>query len=145
MRALLHPGANLGIAEALHCPHMSTPVDTTCTTVLFDGSCPMCRREISAYQKLSSRTPIDWVDVSQADAILPAGVSKQQALARLHVQTAEGQWVHGAGAFVALWRQLPGWRHLARLAHVPGMLTLMEWMYRQFLRVRPWIQRRLRA
>ena len=33
-------------------------------TVYYDGSCPLCRREIALYQGLQSLHPIRWVDVS---------------------------------------------------------------------------------
>ena len=40
-----------------------------------------------------------------------------------------------------MWRRLPGWRWLARIAQLPGMPFLFEVAYRGFLRVRPTMQR----
>lgn len=56
---------------------------------------------------------------------------------RLHVRLPDGRLVSGAEAFVAIWQRLPAFRGLALLARVPGMLWLMEGLYRGFLRVRP--------
>ncbi|MGV3470027.1 demethoxyubiquinone hydroxylase family protein [Limnobacter sp.] len=112
-----------------------------CVEVYFDGSCPMCRREIAVYQNITPDQPIAWVDVSKPDTPLPQGQSKEQLMARFHTRTAQGELLSGAAAFVHVWGQLPGWRVLAWLAKVPGMLWLMEKAYNGFLPVRPAIQR----
>ena len=62
-------------------------------------------------------------------------------MARFHVITSNSEVVSGAAAFVHLWRQLPGWRNLARLAQLPGILNLMEFGYGKFLTIRPKIQK----
>lgn len=112
-----------------------------CVEVYFDGSCPMCRREIAVYQNITPDQPIAWVDVSKPDTPLPQGQTKEQLMARFHTRTAQGELLSGAAAFVHVWAQLPGWRVLAWLAKVPGMLWVMEKAYNGFLPVRPAIQR----
>jgi 3-demethoxyubiquinol 3-hydroxylase len=113
--------------------------------VLYDGACPLCRREIAHLQRLAAArggAGLDFVDVADGRACpLPTDVSRQQLLARFHVQAADGRLLDGAAAFVAMWSRLPGWRWLARLASWPGALPLMEFSYRGFLRVRPALQR----
>ena len=116
------------------------PPDHQAIRVCFDGSCPLCRAEISIYQDLNSSTPIEWIDVSTKDASLPEGLSKSKLMSRFHVARADGQVLSGARAFVALWSRLPGWRWLSAFARVPGALSLMETAYRGFLVVRPRIQ-----
>lgn len=112
-----------------------------CIQVYFDGSCPMCRREIAVYQNITPDQPIAWVDVSKPETQLPEGQSKEKLMARFHMQTAQGELLSGAAAFVQVWAQLPGWRVLAWLAKVPGMLWLMDKAYNGFLSLRPAIQR----
>ena len=127
--------------------HRDTPPGDT-LTVLFDGSCPLCRREVAAYRNLSPVDPehtLAWRDVSTPDVQLPAGCSPSQAMARFHVQHADGSVDSGARAFIALWAMLPGWRWLARLASLPGVPTLLEQGYRLFLIGRPLLQRAARA
>ena len=116
-----------------------------CLTVLYDGACPLCRREIAVYRDLTPTQPLEFRDISSPastqSAQLPIGVSQQELLARFHVRHADGRLESGARAFIALWERLPYWRWLARLGRLPGMTALMEAVYRGFLRVRPTMQR----
>lgn len=114
-------------------------------TVLYDGACPLCRREIALYRGLAADRPVAFVDANDPTAALPDGRDRAELLARFHVLDAEGRWQDGARGFVALWAVMPGWRWLARLAALPGMTPLMEAAYRGFLRVRPLLQRWARA
>jgi predicted DCC family thiol-disulfide oxidoreductase YuxK len=113
-------------------------------TVLYDGACPLCRREISVYQDLKALDPdaaVCYADISDAAVPLPPGTTRTQLLARFHVQRPDGQLLSGAQAFLALWTALPGWRWLARIGRVPGAVWLMERLYVFFLRWRPALQR----
>lgn len=111
-------------------------------TVLYDESCPLCRREITHVRGLAAKCPdstLRFVDVSAVQSTVPAA-EQAVLLARFHAQRADGSRLDGAAAFVAMWGRLPGWRWLARLAHFPGALPAMEWAYSAFLRVRPRLQ-----
>lgn len=112
-------------------------------TVYYDGSCPLCAREIAFYRRSSVAHRLNWVDVSQVSA-LGAGLDCQAALRRFHVRDAQGRLHHGAAAFARLWRELPGWRWLGRLAALPPLSWLAEGAYRLFLPLRPLLQRALR-
>ncbi len=109
-------------------------------TVLYDGSCPLCRREIGVYQGMKAAQALSFQDVSDPALALPAGTQATTLMARFHVQHVDGRLESGARAFVSLWALLPGWRWLARLGRLPGMLNLMEWAYVAFLRIRPAMQ-----
>ena len=110
-------------------------------TVLYDGACPLCRREIGIYRGLRTSAPVCFADVSDAAQPLPPGTTREQLLARFHVRDADGRLLSGAQAFLALWETLPGWRWLARIGRLPGVAWAMERVYRLFLRVRPVLQR----
>lgn len=114
-------------------------------TVLYDGSCPLCRREIGVYRGLPASEPIDWLDVSATGAALPTNTDRQALMARFHVMRADGTVLSGAAAFVALWATMPGWRWLAKLGRLPGATACLEWLYCRFLRVRPWLQKAVKA
>ena len=110
-------------------------------TVLYDGACPLCRREMDVYRGLQARTPVCFADLSDPTLVLPGGITRQQLLARFHVRASDGRWLSGAQAFLALWAALPGWRWLARAGRLPGAAWAMERLYRLFLRWRPALQR----
>jgi predicted DCC family thiol-disulfide oxidoreductase YuxK len=111
-------------------------------TVLYDGACPLCRREIGVYRRSEGADAVAFCDVSPADA-KPPGLTREEAMRRFHVIDASGRLRSGADAFIALWLSLPRWRWLGRLASVPPLPWLLERAYRGFLRVRPAIQRRV--
>jgi len=110
-------------------------------TVLYDGACPLCRREIDIYRGLQSSTPVCFADVSDATQPVPPGTTREQLMARFHVRDTDGRLLSGAQAFLALWAALPGWRWLARVGRWPGAAWAMERAYLLFLRVRPALQR----
>jgi 3-demethoxyubiquinol 3-hydroxylase len=113
-------------------------------TVLYDGACPLCRREIGIYrglQPLRPDLPVCFADVSDAALLLPPGTTREQLLARFHVRGHGGELLSGAQAFLALWAALPGWRWLALVGRLPGAAWVMERGYRLFLRWRPTLQR----
>jgi predicted DCC family thiol-disulfide oxidoreductase YuxK len=117
-------------------------------TVLYDGACPLCRREIGVYRGLAplrADAPVCFADVSDAAVVLPSalppGTTREQLLARFHVRGRGGELLSGAQAFLALWAALPGWRWLALFGRLPGAAWLMERGYLLFLRGRPALQR----
>jgi predicted DCC family thiol-disulfide oxidoreductase YuxK len=113
-------------------------------TVLYDGACPLCRREIGVYRSLRPLRPdrpVCFADVNDAALPLPPGTTRGQLLARFHVRGRDGQLLSGAQAFLALWAALPGWRWLALAGRLPGAAWTMERTYRLFLRWRPALQR----
>jgi len=106
-------------------------------TVYYDGACPVCSREIAMYQREPGGHDIRWIDVTRCDAAsLGDDLTRDAALARLHLRNANGKLVSGAAAFIGMWNQLPRWRWLGRLLGSGWRLSLLEWMYRAFLQTR---------
>lgn len=123
-------------------------VETQCPdslTVMYDGACPLCRREVSVYQGLKPLQPLQWLDVSATTTTFEDVKDRSRFMARFHVRRADGELLSGAKAFVALWLQLPGWRWLGRVASLPGATALLELFYVGFLRIRPALQRVVKA
>jgi predicted DCC family thiol-disulfide oxidoreductase YuxK len=85
-------------------PHSTLP------TVYFDGGCPVCSREVAVYQRERGGQDIRWEDVTRCEPVeLGPGLSREAALARLHLRRSDGELVSGAAAFTGMWMQLPRW------------------------------------
>ena len=107
-------------------------------TVWYDGTCPLCLREIALMRWLDQRGAIAFIDVGKADSVCP--IDRQTLLARFHAQEAGGPILSGAAAFAAMWRALPALSLLGQLARIPPVLWLLEGAYRLFLKLRPGLQ-----
>ena len=107
-------------------------------TLYYDGACPVCSREVAMYRRQAGADGVCWVDVAHcAPAELGAGLSREAALARLHLRRPDGRLVSGAAAFALLWQTLPRWSWLGRLLGSGAGLWLLEAGYRAFLLARP--------
>jgi len=111
------------------------------STVYFDGSCPLCRAEIDHYRRNDASGALCFIDISKPDASIPAGLTQRRAMQRFHVRAGNGELLSGAAAFVEVWARLPRWRWAARAAAFPGVIAVLEFGYRLFLPVRPYISR----
>lgn len=114
---------------------------TNRTIVYFDGACPLCLREISLMRRLDWHNRIDFVDVSEPDAASACPIDMADLLERFHVTDSNGTLRSGADAFAAMWRATPLLAPFGHMARFPPVLWGLERLYRQFLRVRPRLQR----
>lgn len=106
-------------------------------TVYFDGSCPVCSREVALYRRQPGAERCEWIDASSCpDAALGPDLDRQAALARFHVRTADAGLVSGARGFATLWRHLPRTAWLGRLAMIGPMPVLLDAGYAAFLKLR---------
>ena len=107
-------------------------------TVWYDGACPLCTREIALMRRLDRAGRIEFVDVAEPGASCP--IDPAVLLARFHARE-DGMLLSGAAAFAAMWRAIPVLRPLGLLARNRRVLSVLEWAYVRFLRVRPALQR----
>ena len=107
--------------------------EETSVTVLYNGDCPICAREIAAYRRRAERTgaPLAFEDLNGAD-LGDWGLAPEDARRRLHVRLGD-RVLSGLPAFVALWERLPGMGWLARLVSLPGVAWVAEQIYEHVL------------
>lgn len=124
--------------SAVGSDHGTAP-GAACMTVYHDGSCPLCQREISLIQSLTSGQQVVFSDVSQIppDARVAVDLTAADAMRRFHVRRADGSLVSGAAAFIEMWSMSPRVRLLAKLGSVPVAVRMLDAVYVAFLRVRP--------
>lgn len=93
-------------------------------------------------RRLDKREAIDFVDVADNQTVCP--IDRKALLARFHASE-NGNMLSGAAAFAAMWRAIPLLRPLGLVAKNPLALTLLEYLYTGFLRLRPYLQRMMKA
>lgn len=113
--------------------------------VYFDGSCPMCAKEISYYQQLDSDQRVAWIDVAGPNPSCPVGYDQQMLLARFHVKDLATDKIYdGAAGFAKLWQAMPSpWRQLGVIASVAPITWILELGYQLTLKVRPMLAKYL--
>ena len=97
--------------------------------VLYNGSCPICSKEIEHYQRYSDGEglPIAYDDL-MTEAREAWTIDQDSAAKALRVRRGDEVLV-GVDAFLALWEAMPRYRLLARLVRLPGVFTLARWVY----------------
>lgn len=93
-------------------------------------------------RRLDSRRRIDFIEIQTADS---CPVDRAELMTRFHAREQGGELVSGAAAFAAMWRAIPMLRPLGLMARFRPVLALLEWLYVRFLKIRPWLQSRLRT
>ena len=120
----------------------NTTGEQNALTVYFDGSCPLCRREVAWYKNQRGADAIVWKDVSSANhASLEQDLHPDDAMRRFHVRKSDGKLISGAIAFAELWRNLPAFKLAGSFVGLPLIRNFAEIVYRLFLKVRPLMQR----
>ena len=109
--------------------------------MFYDGSCPLCDREINFYKNMVGGEKVNWYDLSaQAEANPTKSLTREAALNRFHLETADGTLLSGGAAFAHLWTNFPKLRLLGKLASFKVIAPLFELAYLFFLRCRPALQ-----
>lgn len=103
-------------------------------TLVYDGDCEFCRRQVGLIERWDRGHAIDAVPFQTAD-LQRLGVGRQAAEEAMHLVSPGGHAWRGAAAARQLLTLLPGGRLLAWLFDLPGAMYLAERIYR-------WIARR---
>ena len=99
------------------------------TSILYNGSCPICSREISAYMRYAAKhdLPLEFEDLGQTD-LNRWGITPDQAAKRIHVLH-NGQVISGIPAFALVWDKMAHMKWLARLVRLPVISTMANALY----------------
>ena len=103
--------------------------DKSYTTVLFNGDCEICSKEICVYKTYGAGKglPIDFKDINASD-LNQFGLTRDETARQLHV-IKNSELFKGVKAFVVLWNEMPRYRFLARIFSLPGVSSLAQFFY----------------
>lgn len=103
------------------------------TTVIYNGACPICSREIAHYRGRAEKhgAPLRFADLNEGD-LEGFGLTPDDAARRLYVAE-NGRLLAGTDAFLALWRYTPGYGWLARIVGLPGIRQTAGFVYERAL------------
>ena len=120
--------------------------NSTRTSVLYNGNCPVCNFEIRHYARYAGKAglPIRFDDLN-TDARNHWGLDSDTAARRLYVLH-DGKLTSGIPAFLVLWAQMPRYRLLGRIVGLPGIRHIASSAYDYVLApvIYRWHLRRLR-
>jgi len=111
-------------------------------TVLYDGSCSLCRASVARVRPFDARRRIEFLDLNDPSAQqrFPQ-IDRDVAMRWMQAIDAHGRIWSGADAWARIGLLLPGWNLLAWLLLVPGFRWLAAksyaWIARNRYRCNP--------
>ncbi|AZB72262.1 thiol-disulfide oxidoreductase DCC family protein [Synechococcus elongatus] len=107
-------------------------------TLLYDGGCPLCLREVRFLQRRDRQNRIQFVDIDAPDYDPEryAGISYEQAMGRIHAIRNDGAILQDVEVFRQLYAAIGlGWIYAP--TRWPLLRSLIDWVYSL------WAERRL--
>ena len=99
-------------------------------TVLFDGSCALCRASAARVRRLDRLHRIEFLDVNLPELqVRFPQINKEAALRWMQAIDAQGRVSSASDAWARIGLLLPGWRWLAWILLVPGIRSLARVFY----------------
>ena len=107
------------------------------TKVFYDGNCPICKKEINTYKRLSIDKNIKWYDISK-DKDIPKVINKTQedCLKILHVSDDNDNLKTAVDAFIEIWKKTSYFRHLVPLIQFPPTKLVANYFYKVYAKYR---------
>ncbi len=112
-------------------------------TLLFDGGCPLCQREVSFLRSRDFSNSIAFVDIDSPnyDPVLYGGISYREAMGRIHAITSSGEVLKDVRVFREAYRLVGlGWVYEPTTWPVLG--PFVDEVYRLWARWRLFFTRR---
>ena len=100
----------------------------------FNGECPVCRLEMSRYERHcnDTGTPMRFIDGTQCGQSLSNyGLRLEHLEQRVYMRDPDGRIISGLPALIELWARMPGYGWLARLFQLPLLHPVATTLYDQ--------------
>ncbi len=105
-------------------------------TLYYDGRCPLCQAEMLYLQHRDHRGLLTCIDITREDYDAQlTGLSCEMAMASIHGQLPNGEWLRGVAVFAAAYERV-GLHRMASLLSRPRLQPLLGWGYARFARHR---------
>jgi predicted DCC family thiol-disulfide oxidoreductase YuxK len=112
-------------------------------TVYYDGLCKVCDHEIQFYRRRDREAQVRWVDIMDPHFSAEAeGLDPGRVHVEMHARLRDGTLAVGVQAFVEIWKVVPGFAPLARVASQSWAVPVLRAGYRAFTRIRPYLPRK---
>lgn len=99
-------------------------------TVLYDGSCNLCRASVARVRRMDPRARIELLDLHDANvAELFPQVNPDEAMRLMQAVDPAGRVYSGVDAWARIGLALPGWKLFAWLLLVPGIHFAAQHFY----------------
>ena len=99
-------------------------------TVLFDGSCALCRASAERVHRLDTRGRIELLDLHDPSATLRfPQINREAAMKWMQAVDPQGCISSGADAWARIGALLPGWNLFAWILRLPGIRWLAAKIY----------------
>jgi len=99
-------------------------------TVLFDGSCNLCRASAERVRRFDRANRIEFLDVNDSSTTQQfPQVNREEALRWMQAVDSNGKLYSGSDAWARIGSRLPGWKIIAWILLVPGIRWLAGEIY----------------
>jgi predicted DCC family thiol-disulfide oxidoreductase YuxK len=99
-------------------------------TVLYDGTCGVCRLTVRMLRVLDWRQRLDIMPLQRFVAADPGDPTRRRLLHALHVRDGNGRWYRAGDAMLRIASRVPVLVPLSILGRLPGMHGPVESAYR---------------
>ena len=105
--------------------------------VFYDGSCNICKKEISFYSKIDKNNSFKWINIHDKNGeINRTGLTKNELMSALHIQKKNGSIIKGVEAFKVLWSELKYFKILSFFLKFKLVEFFANKIYKVWLRTR---------
>lgn len=112
--------------------------------LFYDDTCPICRRAVRRLRRKGLDDRLELVPLSRVSEGTPPGLPEKGELKReIHLITADGRILRGAGALTHLYKRRRGGKALTGLYRLPPVRWAVDTLYRLIARHRHWLSRKL--
>ena len=119
---------------------MMHPSVTYPLTIYYDGSCPLCTREVQLLTRYDDQQQLRLRDCSATDFAAVDGHTRSAMMALIHARDDAGNWLIGAPVFAAAYRA-SGFAAIANLWGSEKLQPMWAIVYPWIARNRMWLSR----